>query len=70
MLNVENVIDESSEISVAVEVSKLLICRDNSLDVYDDRSDISYEVSDLTLLISLNVSLLRSLISRDNSRDV
>ena len=39
------------------------ISRDNSLDVYDDKSAISIEVNDCTTLISRDVSLLRSEIS-------
>ena len=40
-----------------------LISRDNSLDVYDDKSEISLDVRDWTVLISRDVSLLRSEIS-------
>ena len=40
-----------------------LISRDNSLDVYDDRSAISVEVKDDKFSTSRVVSLLRSLIS-------
>ena len=63
MLNVEKVSDERSDISDVLDEIKSLISRDNSLDVYDDKSLISRDVSDWTTLISRDVSLLRSLIS-------
>ena len=63
MLNVEKVSAERSEMSVAVDEVRSLISRDNSLDVYDDKSLISLEVSDWIELISRDVSLLRSEIS-------
>ena len=52
MLSEENVSEERSVIS-----------RDNSLEVYDDKSAISLEASVWTTLISLDVSLDKSLIS-------
>ena len=63
MLSVEKVRAERSDMSAAVDDVKSLISRDNSLDVYDDKSLISLEVRDLTELMSRTVSLLRSLIS-------
>ena len=46
MLSVENVSAERSDMSAVVDDVKSLISRDNSLDVYDDKSLISLEVSD------------------------
>ena len=63
MLNVEKVSAERSDMSEVVDDVISLISRDNSLDVYDDKSLISLEVSDWTALISRDVSLLRSEIS-------
>ena len=63
MLRVENVKEERSLISEEVDALNSLISRDNSLEVYDDKSLISLEVKDCTTLISRDVSLLRSLIS-------
>ena len=63
MLSVEKVSAERSEMSADVDEVKSLISRDNSLEVYDDKSLISLEVSDWTELISRDVSLLRSDIS-------
>ena len=63
MLKVWNVSEERSEISADVSLLNSLISRDNSLEVYDDKSVISEEVSDWTDEISREVSLLRSLIS-------
>ena len=63
MLSVENVKEERSDISVEVVALCSAISRDNSLEVYDDKSLISLEVNDCTTLISREVSLLKSLIS-------
>ena len=63
MLSVEKVSEERSEISTEVALLCSAISRDNSLDVYDDKSLISLEVNDCTTLISREVSLLRSEIS-------
>ena len=63
MLNEENVREDKSDISVEVVALCSAISRDNSLEVYDDKSLISLEVNDCTTLISLEVSLLRSEIS-------
>ena len=63
MLSEENVSEERSLISEEVATLNSLISRDNSLEVYDDKSLISLEVNDCTTLISSEVSLLRSLIS-------
>ena len=52
MLSVENVREERSLISEEVDALNSLISRDNSLDVYDDKSLISLEVRDWTTLIS------------------
>ena len=41
MLNVENVNDDKSFISVEIAVETVDISRDNSVEVYDERSDIS-----------------------------
>ena len=50
-------------ISRAVSLLRSLISLDNSLEVYEDRSLISYDVKDWTVEISIEVSLERSLIS-------
>ena len=63
MLNVEKVSAERSDMSAAVDDVRSLISRDNSLEVYDDKSLISLDVRDWTALISRDVSLLRSDIS-------
>ena len=46
MLNVEKVREERSDISTEVVELCSAISRDNSLDVYDDKSAISLEVND------------------------
>ena len=63
MLSVENVREERSDISVEVVALCSAISRDNSLEVYDDKSLISLEVNDCTTLISREVSLDKSDIS-------
>ena len=63
VLNVKKVSEERSDMSRVVAELRSLISRDNSLEVYDDKSLISLDVSDLTVLISRVVSLLRSAIS-------
>ena len=63
VLSVEKVSAERSDMSAVVDEVKSLISRDNSLDVYDDKSLISLDVRDWTALISCDVSLLRSEIS-------
>ena len=55
MLNVENVIDESSDISIEMLVLNVLISLESSLDVYDDKSIILLEANDFTKLASLDV---------------
>jgi hypothetical protein len=46
VLSVENVTDDKSDISEEVDALSSAISRDNSLEVYDDKSLISLEVND------------------------
>ena len=70
-VTVDNVVDIFVKMLVDVSVLNSPISRDNSVEVYPDKSAISLEVNAFTLLISVEisrvVSLLKSAISRDNS---
>ena len=73
-VTVDKVVEIFVEILVDVSVLNSPISRDNSVEVYPDKSPISLEVNAFTLLISVEisrvVSLLKSKISRDSSIDV
>ena len=63
MLNVWNVNEDKSLISVDVSLLNSLISLESSLDVYPLKSAISLDVNDFATLISIDVSLDKSEIS-------
>ena len=69
MLSVEKVSAERSEISAVVDEVKSLISRDNSLDVYDDKSEIILQGESCSICLSPGDGVMYKGCERPHWRD-